>query len=294
MKYLGYADVDGAFDGRLTECPWTNLYIAWAYVGYLKVHDEPIDSWLPRMTKCVKRATDAGYRVYLGLDCGRNDEMAKGETIRKILTAMKPFWQDVVAVDVADEPKWDKETAKAMLAKVRSIMVDLGLDSRPCGMTFTAQQSIEEDVITIPTYKPGLKPGDPVRHVGPDYVVLELYSKPENLGPVNNLEYVRANINKAVARLDPTQKVWFWVQGFDRNGAFLGEADLALLNWQTYKMARAKLHSDGKSLLDPLGFLVFNWARTTGPNRYGTKWYPALQAAHQRIWRDIVARGESV
>lgn len=287
MKYLAYALQDGAFDGRPTETPWVNTYHAWAFTGYVRASTETIDDWLPRMVHCVERAVGLGMFVFLELDMGRNADMNTRATVTRIIQAMKPFWSSVIAVSVADEPAIDKQTAKAWYAKVRDVIKSLGLESRPVGIGLSVKQSVDPDdpLIQVPKYsaKGDLK--------GPDFIILELYAGPNgvNTGQEANMEFVRRNIDTAVARIDPRIKVWFWVCGFDRNGAFNSEDDLAVLNKQSYKFARDKHHSDG-SKLDPEVFLIFNWARKTGAtttSKVGTKWLPKVQQKHRWISADM-------
>jgi len=281
MKYLGYAAIDGAFNGHPSEvAAWTNLYVAWANFGYYKKAGETIDDWLPRMVACVDRAYKLDMWIYVGLDMGRNEEMSRRSTVKRILRALLPYDDRIVVVDVADEPAIDAATAKAWYAKARSVMAEIGMAPHPLAITFTAKQSMHENVITVPRFKSDgtLK--------GPDIVTLELYSAPANQGEVANLEYVRARIDAAVARIDPKIGVWFWLQGFNRNGAFIGEAELATLNKQSYKFAKKKHRSDGAPL-DPKGFLIFNWARKTGEGKVGTKWLPLVKAKHKWIAADL-------
>jgi len=288
-RYLGYADIDGAYPGHPLEVePWTNLYIAWSFVGYFKSSGETIDQWLPRMVNCVDRAVFLGFKIYVGLDMGRkwanhpDDFSTRKTTVRRILTALAPYRASVVAIDVSDEMCPDKETAKAWYVKVRDVMADLGYGSIPIGMTFTATQATQEDIITIPLASSAgmLK--------GPDFVTLELYAGPngKNLGETGNMDFIRGNIDASVARIDPRIKVAFWLQGFNRNGVFVGEDELATLNKQSYKFARDKHHSDGEPL-NPSLFLIFNWARTTGPGKVGTKWLPKVIQKHKWIATDM-------
>ena len=280
FKAFGYADIDGAYPGRPQDVnEWTNTYIAWAFIGYWKGKGDTTEMWLSRMKKCIKRAADLGMKIYLGLDCGRSDDAATTERIKAVLDTARDCWANVIAVDVADEPPWDKPTTKQMLAKVRGIIEAMGLDYRPCGITYTAVQSLTEDPITIPNFKLG-------KRVGPDYIVLELYSKPQNQGQAANLQFVKDNIKGAVARIAPDQRLRFWLAGYDRNGAFVGEEDIAALNWQTYEWTRNK-YSDR---ID--GYNIFNWGRKTGVG--GTLWLPKVRDVHKRIWADMVARKEVV
>lgn len=290
MKYLGYAAVDGAYAGKPSEVAgWTNLYVAWAFVGYYKGDGETIDQWLPRMVLCVQRAVGHGFKIYLGLDMGRiwanhpADFSTRKSTIKRILDALYPYRNSVIAVDVSDEmiPN-DKATAKAWYRKVRDSLVECGWPSLPIGTTFTAKQATSEDVITIPL---AAKDGT-VK--GPDFITLELYAGPDgrNLGEDGNMSFIRGTIDAAVARIDPRIDVVFWLQGFNRNGAFDNETDLATLNKQSYKYARDKHYRDGNRVAPDI-FLIFNWARQTGPNKVGTKWLPKVQKKHKWISADM-------
>lgn len=284
MRYLGYACIDGAFPGNPEQVkPWTNLYVAWSFFGYWKT-GETLAQWLPRMVACVDRAYKLGMWIYVDLDMGRqvpayHEAMSNRTTVKRILKALLPYDDKIIAISVADEPAIDRATAISWYKKVREVMAEVGMRPHRLAITLTAKQSMYEDVITIPRRKADGSPK------GSDIVILELYSAPTNQGEAANMEYVRARIDSAVPRIDPAIEVGFWLQAFNRNGAFKGEAELATLNKQTYKYARDKRRNGVP--LSPKIFLAFNWARQTGPDKVGTKWLPLVKQKHKWIAADL-------
>lgn len=277
MKFFGYAACDGAYSppGKLAEVTgWTNMYVAWAFLGYFKNPGEAASVWLARMAICVKRAAGLGMHIYLGLDTGRNPESASSARINAVLDVMAPYWDSVVCIDIADEPSWNNRQTKDMLAKVRSLVAAKKLGYRPCGITYTATQSVTESPITIPLMSGG-------RRLGPEFTVLELYSTPQNMGQDQNLAFVKNNIKAAVSRIDPAHQLGFWTAGYDRNGAFVGQADIAALNLQAYQFVRDTYGARAQYLP------IFSWARMVGKP---TRAMPLVQAAHRKIWQDLGAR----
>lgn len=278
-QQLGYACVDGAFDGKPAEVvDWTNIYVAWAFYGYYK--GDSTASWMARMKKCVDRvAKTTNLNFYLGL-FGQLPANFTGKQIRAIFGLMQPWWNRVRAIDIADEPAWGKQETKDNLAKVRDILSSMKLPYKPLGITYTPEQMVGgSDGFGLAHLKNG-------KLVGPDFVNLELYSDRLHgfdQGRVKNLGYVKGNIQKAWSLLDPSTRCWYWLQGYDRNGAFVNIQNLADFQTDTYNLVKADARTEG--------FTIFNWARgtqlgNTGQGR-GTKYMPDIEARHMQIGQDM-------
>lgn len=265
---MGYALSDGAF-GPAEYPAWTNLYICWAFMGYWKGETEPdgsvdVDAWMTRMVKCLAKVP-VDRLIYLGL-FGQIPENITGAAIRRMLKALKPYLKRIVAVDIADEPTWDRPTTKAKIAQVRSLMDQVWGERRPVGITYTAAQSMTSDAFGIPLPQ------------GPDFVTLELYSPdgahPDH-GKVANISAITYDIRQAWSKMTPGTRCWYWLCGFNRNGTFTNEDNLAQLQWDTYMLVRDDSRTDG--------ICIFNWNRKNSAISKGSKQMPKVQAAHRRI-----------
>lgn len=270
MRHFGYVCTDGAFDAKPSEVTgWTNLYVAWAYYEYWK-GGESTATWMSRMATCVKRVYNTtNLNIYLGL-FGQIPENLTTAQITAVFTLMKPYWNRVVAIDIADEPQWTRQETKTNLKKVRGILASMKLPYKPIGITYTSLQSTGgSDAFGIAHIKDG-------KLVGPDFVTLELYTLPQDQGFAKNMAYITTNTKKAWTLLDPSTRCFYWLQGYNRNGAFPDEDSLAKIQVPSYDLVKGNARSDG--------LLIFNWARGTpqGPSK-GSKWMPKVAAQHKII-----------
>lgn len=283
-KPFGYYLGDGKVGNHTEEFfPYTNVYMAWVFNGYYK-GDSP-DSYYARMEKCVERAAKAGKLIYLGLNCQREEDRTKA-SIRRAIKIVKPYWNQLYWIDIADEIEVSRQEAKALIRKVRDVVAEEGLSYKPLGMTFTTDQSLFGDIITIDLL---------------DFVNLECYPdfhlQYQDQGPARNIEYIQDVLSRARERLDPDTPVWYTLCGFDRNNKFktgpnvkVNEDNLADLNWKSYKITRVNYRT--------IGWLVFNYARPTTekgadgvtrivPGSGGTKFYPKVKEQHIRIAKEL-------
>lgn len=281
MKYLGYSNVGGSWAGKPADVkPWTNLYIAWADYGYWTTGLTPAQ-WRAKMSAGVKKAVDLGQSIYLCLN-GQADVDMTSDSVNAVLDLMAPYWAFVVAVDIADEPAWTKQQLKANLIKARKLIAAKGLASKPCGVTLTTYQS------TQVSHSPSDALITAGGAAGPDFVALECYVDrfTQDKGQAKNLAEVTIFITESRGNAPVTAHFWYWLQGFNRNGAFPNEDNLAALQFPSYKLGR----DDFRYRTD--GYLIFNWGRMTGVGKVGSLWLPKVVAQHKRIWTDMKTRGD--
>ena len=280
MKYLGYSNVGGSWAGKPADVkPWTNLYVAWADYGYWTTGLTPAQ-WRAKMAAGVKKAVDLGQNIYLCLN-GQAEVDMTSASINAVLDLMQPYWNHVVAVDVADEPAWTKQQLKANLVKVRKLIATKGLPSKPCGVTLTTYQSTQ---VTMTPSDMLITAGGAA---GPDFFTLECYVDrfTQDKGQKRNLAEVTEFIVGSRDNAPVTAKFWYWLQGFNRNGAFPNEDNLAALIFPSYKLGR----DDPRGRTD--GYLFFNWGRQTGVGKVVSLWLPKVTAQTKRVWADMQARG---
>jgi len=307
--WFGLYYVDGAFSNHVDEALATgaSLYHAYMFYGYWKgekyasgprkgMVDE--EAWRARAELCLKRAAPKfpHILVALAMDVTRQDQSgvqydpyASLNSIKTHLSLAAPYWDQVVMVDLADEPgskggvnPWDKRNTKDMVAKVRGAMDALGLPRKLCMITYTVAQSLEQDAITIAPPSAGGR--------GCDAVGLELFTRP-NKGREANKKAIKVQAEAARARLHEKQKVVYVLQAFDRNGAWdstgtFGQSiELGELNWDGYKI--------GEGSDRTVGYLAFNLARPNTPPKPkgGALWYPNVTKAHVRIIQRMKEKG---
>ena len=142
--YFGYYYADGRW-GDFTDTVWsyTNLYVA-IPGGY----DTALD-WRPLFQSSMQRAidNDKAVMLILGADLGRRVPV----TIDAVLAIAKPYWDNVVLIEVAHE---EDLSPQAMDQRVRAVTQALdarGLPHKPFGLTYTRGQALTGDGMRAPS-----------------------------------------------------------------------------------------------------------------------------------------------
>lgn len=143
----GYYFVSGRYGQFLREVRFTNIFHAWAAMAYPS--DAPRSVWLPQMRDDVAAAVASGKEIVLGLNMQVKAD-ATDAAAKSVLQMMKPFWNKVISVELADEPGWSRTTTTNFARKVRGFISGMGLGKRPLYVVYTGAQILRGSAFTSP------------------------------------------------------------------------------------------------------------------------------------------------
>lgn len=237
----------------------TNTHYAWCW-RYAAQADDPVATWLFGTNGLVEscgQAVDAGRKIHLNVD------LTWPTPLDTVFNALKPLRKSVVAVEIADEPKWNLAATNKQCQSVRAAMKRTGFGPHPIGIVYSTKQ------FPVPPGK--IKPYDAV-----DWIGVEAYLEPP--GDKNspyNVEKITDYLYSALFAVDRSGKQCVVIpMSYSRNGAwrYLG----------TLKPASPPYRQAVKTLVDLqmpitraalaekrcIGLNYFSWARDYGARSY--------------------------
>jgi len=143
---------------RLLFCEWslcdyddevanyTDLYRGGKY-DYPYSTDPESMKWLPEMERHFPFGLAERRKISLALEWGVDDAQIEKAEAESILKMMKPFWNRVMMIELADEPSWDRAETSSACANCAKCLKAEGLRVPPVGVTYTRRQLMHEDAI---------------------------------------------------------------------------------------------------------------------------------------------------
>lgn len=212
--------------------------------------------WAPLQASAIRHAAEAGKYLLLNLYMGMSRRVPTPKTVAQA----KPYWDQVIGLDLADEPDWTKEEVIENVAGVRRTMESKGVEVKPVGVTL----EYREQVFT-----------EAKRYInaGIDFVCLEAYLDPPGIvDPAQAATKLRESLWKQIAMFPESIDIVLILQAYTRNGAWT--AGLASLE----EMQRATF-AVGAELGDRcLALTAFAYARPTGVLDN-----PSLKQVHKQL-----------
>lgn len=207
-----------------------------------------------------RRAYDAGWAFRPTLDMGPLENRTR-EAIREKIIRLRPYWNRVVGIELADEPDWPKLKVTQLAMKVRDVIDAQHLPPRPLGITYDSNRILTKEGWD----------GDI------DWIGLEAYLTyvaGESL--LGAQERMRKHIRRLLRHVGERRQILLVGQAYDRNGTWLDESTLVGIQEPIFRAAEAL----GGRLL---GLAWFSYARKggTGPATIGC--YPSLRREHRRL-----------
>lgn len=226
VKYLAYYLADGRYGSFTDEVfPYVNCYYAWARRGYERTSADPNSVWLPRMAECVARAAAAGKSLYLNLNM--QESGVRNTPVKQVLEIMRPYWDQVIAIELADEPKWDWLGTRAAVRGLNAKLDNMGLAPKKFGIVYYYDQVMEADP-----------------HIWNllDFVGIEAYVDPPGPQTVEKADrQVRARLNNQLDRvLGAGKQAVVVMQAYARNGAWTDMTTLKALQYPAYDVANGR------------------------------------------------------
>jgi hypothetical protein len=246
-----------------TAAAYTNTYLSWARMAYSNYGNEPNSVWRQLQRKYLKAADSLGMKIYLQLNM-QDPQDTNPAMIDIVLESATPYWDRVVAIELADEPNWDRQATKGFLKQITAQIARKNLAPKPLGITYFTDKGLAatqewRDIVTLPM----------------DFTGLECYLPlPYAVGAVGTM---KANVRAHRGCLPDDRKVWLTMMGYTRNEVLT--VDQAIPAQQAcYDLARESNRT--------VGMTIFSFCRPSG-----TLSHKRLQAEHIRIVADMKARG---
>ncbi len=251
----GYYFVDGKYGDQrdLTEVNgYTDLYLAsrWNY----QADPVPPDLW-QQFEKSLQNAVAANRQIYLSL----GEDLALWNDA---LNVAAKYWNNVILIELADEPAWSRIETENMLRELRTRLQVRGLPSRPIGVVYTRSQVLNEDAL----FANGL-----------DWVGIEAYiDAPGSADSQVNVNNLYSYVQQAKARVPASKNIVLVMMAYDRNGGWKNIATLTDLQIPAYLLA----YNDPRVI----ALTMFAYGRSGG-----TRDHPELKAPHKQIGAKILA-----
>lgn len=171
-----------------------------------------------------------GKKMWVDIGMYKNDKLPNPlypeseEYVTKVLTALKPKWRKIIALELGDELKWPLRKINAKVVMVKKVMAKLGLEPKPLGITFHRDQIFEGE-----NWKANL-----------DYLGLEAYLDyiPGEL-PLQAAERMESYIKSLLDRVGPKKKLILVDQAYNRNGTWKSVDSLVAIQEPTFRAAKA-------------------------------------------------------
>jgi hypothetical protein len=257
---FGYLLSDGRYGDYRDEVGcYTNLYHAWARRGYERSDTSHDKEWLAAMRLSLKDAATAGQKILLHLNL-QDRQPGRTTPIDRVLAVAAPYWDRVVAIELADEPDWSGATAEVWAAHVREMIAEQGLADRMLGVVLGGETALTTELVSA---------------AGIDFLTIEGYLEPPGSPyPQTNEAALAGYVSQVMRRLPQDKKAILLMMAYTRNGAWSNLETLAELQSATYRVA----------LRDPriMALTMFAYGRPSG-----TREYPVLGARHLEIARSL-------
>lgn len=252
--------------------PYTNLYLADTRSDYQVSSGEPTATWLPRMREAVDQAFQAGKQILLNLEipftCTGNfgSNVTWCADLDQVLDMVRPYWAQIVAVDLADEPSWSQNATKiqAAIASFQSSRQARGLAPVPIGLVYAHRSSLDAAVLAATSL---------------NFVSLEAYLNPP--GQSNPYEFSPlSQANRSLLRSQLLAQRNIAVQA-NKMVVYIAQAYSRNFGWASIDLVR-DLQAVPYLLAanDPwvLGVTLFSYLRASGAREY-----PDLRVPHRMI-----------
>lgn len=219
-----------------------SLYYSWATLALRKNEAEPRSLMLARLDTYLRRAADAGKWIWLAIDFGKFQTQAQA---LDILKRAAPFWSQVIAIEVYDEPSsWSRITTAVNLKRVRAMVKSLGLEDRPLEIVYAYDS---------PTSRWYLDAAD--------IAGIEAYVDPPGGTRAENLAAMTDSLDRQFAAVPNGKRIRLIPMAYTRNTTngvpnFVPVANIPPLIRAAYKRA---CHDQRVMAVTP-----FSWARPSG------------------------------
>lgn len=182
---------------------------------------------------------------------------AVDDVIRDSITALRPYWKRIIALELADEPKWSAAETASVLRKVNAEIARQGLAQKPSIVVYTRDQILKGTTWDVKGIVPGLE------------CYLD-YEGPETDAIAR--KRMTAMISSLLARVGK-RTVMLVGQAYDRNGTYKDKESLVAIQQPIFDAAR-RLQSQGRLL----ALCSFAYARPGGVTAY-----PEMKAEIRRL-----------
>ena len=176
--------------------------------------------------------------------------------------AVKPYWNNIEFIYLADEPSWDKATTEAKISSFKNLVTQAGLAQKQIGINYTPQQ---------------IQTGTGYQAVNLDIVGFEAYVDPAKQDDSNILTILENQIDATKQKIG-NKKMFIVLQAYDRNSVWKNMTSLQDIQIPPY----LKAYNDN----NVIGLFMFSYARPGGTRDNST-----LKEAHQLIGDTLLGRG---
>lgn len=282
---FGYylVDVPGAvpfgdFYGEVKD--YINTYHCWFGRGFSSNSSEATSAWLPRIATSLARAVADGKKIHVlcDIDGSGNPWMDRvgnsgsnlSVAIDLIMNALKPYWNNVATIDLSDEGITTTATADLVANALKAKMTALALPVKPIGTILTQSTTLSSDICRASSL---------------DYIGIEAYVEPPaGTGSIaGNKAYIVDFLNKALAAIAASKKVYVTLQAYARNGAFTDIPALVQLQLDVFDAIK-----DNPRVI---GMMMFSYGRSSGTRELSlaNPTLPTMKSTHIEISKKLVA-----
>src|SRR3989344_5782549 len=178
------------------------------------------------------------------------------------LNAVKPYWNNVEFIYLADEPSWDKATTETNITNFKNLVTQAGLAQKQIAINYTPQQ---------------IQTGTSYQAVNLDIIGFEAYVDPAKQDDPNILTILEDQIDASKQKIG-NKKMFIVIQAYDRNGVWKNMTYIQDIQITPY----LKSYNDS----NVIGLFMFSYARSGG-----TRDNPTLKTAHQLISDTLLGKG---
>lgn len=258
----GYYYVTGRYGEYLNKVAFTNLYHAWCHMAYESTAPQSV--WLPQMVADIQRAIASGKEVVLALNMQVKID-ATDAAVRNVLQAVKPFWSKIISIEAADEPSWTQLVTTSKVKRVKQLVAQAGLSSKPVYVVYTDDQILKKNAFKSPAL---------------DAVGVETYIDyiAGESAPAAQTR-MTTNLDSLLARIPIGKKIVLIGMAYDRN--LKAEPDKGWANPKTLVAVQAPYFKIARRLDSQkrlISLNLFSFGR-----QGGTCEKPALKREHKRL-----------
>lgn len=169
--------------------------------------------------------------------------------VRESITALRPYWRRIIALELADEPKWSADETARILRQVNEEIARQGLAPKPSIVVYTRDQILQGTTWKVDGIIPGLE-------CYLDYKGQETDAQAR--------KRMTAMIGSLLTRVGK-RKVMLVGQAYDRNGTYKDKESLVAIQQPIFDAAR-RLQAQGRLI----ALCPFAYARPGGVTAYPT------------------------
>lgn len=253
---FGYYHVDsqyGDFKDEVKDYTNTQIILEESWIRSPTVTNEDIQ----KLNDAFNESIDLGHKiVYLPAKDPSNWNQS--------INLVKPYWQNIEFIYLADKPSWDKTTTENQINNFKQLVSTAGLTPKQIAIKYTPAQILN---------------GNGYQASNLDIIGLEAYVDSNLQDSANLVETLNRQLDQLKQKTG-SKKIFFVIQAYDRNNTWRNLDSLVSIQTPPY----LKAYNDSRVI----GLFAFSYARPGG-----TRDNSILKQAHQAIGEKILGRTEN-